>query len=120
MCSRSTWTQRVNMSSSEAPTACCRVLARGLDDASVLMGSPQETVSLSLVRRDLPQAPPHVHADLADPYVEFKSLYRSIGLRIERDGPDAGELEKRDAVGGRESWITRNRAPARGGSTGAP
>ncbi len=68
------------------------VLARGPDGEPVLAGSWQETVELHLLRPDTPKAPPQVDAELADPYEDFEGLYRSVGLRIARDGPRAGEL----------------------------
>jgi WD40 repeat protein len=70
----------------------CPVLARGPDSESVLVGSSQGTAQLRLVRPDTPKAPPRIHTGLVDPYSDFEDLYRSVGLRIARDGPSAGQV----------------------------
>lgn len=62
------------------------------DGKSILAGSSQETAEIHLLRLDSPNAPPPVGEKVADPYAGFEELYRSVGLRIVRDGPGAGEV----------------------------
>ena len=70
-----------------------RVLPRGPGGGeSVLAGSSQETAEIHLLRSDTPNAPPPTGAEGADPYAGFQELYGSVGLRIARDGPAAGEI----------------------------
>ncbi len=67
-------------------------LAREPGGESVVAASSQHTAELYLLRPDTPKAPPRVNAKLADPYADFQGLYRSVGLRVARDGPGVGEV----------------------------
>jgi WD40 repeat protein len=68
------------------------VLAARPNRESVLVGYGDNAAEVQLVRPDTPKTPPAVDASLEDPYAAFQSLYRSVGLRVARDGPNAGDL----------------------------
>ena len=67
-------------------------LARDPDGRSLLAVARDGTSRLWLRHPETPENPPPVDPDQADPYAAFHELYRSVGWRVVRDGPRAGEL----------------------------
>jgi hypothetical protein len=59
------------------------------------IGGPiiKDIAVVQLLKPDTPAQPPDVHPNAEDPYSDFASLHRSIGLRVIREGAGMGDIE---------------------------
>jgi WD40 repeat protein len=69
-----------------------RSIAMSPDGQHVIVGSSRGAVLRPLFHADTPLDSPKVYTD-DDPYRDFMPLYASLGLRVARDGANAGKLE---------------------------
>jgi WD40 repeat protein len=53
----------------------------------------QDVGVLPLLNSNTPRNPPCVYSEMEDPFADFASLYKSIGLRVIREGAGLGDIE---------------------------